>query len=304
MPVDNSCVTLPGPWQHRLVRASGAQFHVAQAGTLKEDRPLILLIHGFPEYWYAWRHQIPALAEAGYAVAAMDVRGAGGSDRTRHTFDTPTLANDVIGVIRAVGASKAILVGTGSGGALAWSAASLAPSLIAGVATISAPHPVDTFRLGLHVTFRTWRHYLSAFLPQLAEKSLASRDKLKKLLAAVSAPGNRGAVEAVDYYSQALQLPNAAKTQLQQLQWTWGMTRRPSGRKHLDKLSSPLNIPVLTVRGDLDPLLPTRAWASTKKHVAADYRHVVLPDTGYLAHEENPDEINRLLLEFLAEHAS
>lgn len=299
MPADNSCVTLPGPWKHRLVRASGAQFHVAMAGTLTEGQPLVVLIHGFPEYWYAWRNQIPALAEAGYAVAAVDVRGAGGSDRTRHTFDTPTLASDIIGVVRSLGASKAILVGTGSGGALAWVAASLAPNLISGVVTISSPHPTDTFKLGLHITFRTWRHYLSAFRPQLAERALTNPSKLKKLLSEVSAPGNTGATEAVEYYSQALQLPNAAKTQIQQLRWTWGMNRKRSGRKLLDQISRPLNIPVMTIRGDLDPLLPTRAWANTSRHVAGGYRHEVIPDAGYLAHEEAPDEVLRLLLEYL-----
>ena len=299
MPADNSCVTLPGPWHHRLVRASGAQFHVATAGTLTEGKPLIVLIHGFPEYWYAWRNQIPALAEAGYAVAAVDVRGAGGSDRTRDTFDTPTLASDIVGVIRSLGASQAVLVGTGSGGALAWVAASLAPNLITGLVTISSPHPIDTFKLGLHVTFRTWRHYLSAFLPQVAEQALKNPAKLKKLLAEVSAPGNTGATEAVEHYADALQLPNAAKTQIHQLRWTWGMNRRRSGRKLLNQISRPLNIPVLTIRGDLDPLLPSRAWAQTTKHVAGEYRHVVLPNTGYLAHEENPNEVQRLLIEFL-----
>lgn len=301
MPADNSCVTLPGPWRHRLVRASGAQFHVATAGTLREGSPLVLLLHGFPQYWYAWRKQIPVLADAGYAVAAMDVRGAGGSDRTRQTFDAPTLARDVIGVVRSLGASQAVLVGTSSGGSLAWSAASLEPTLITGLVTVSAPHPVDTYRLGLHVTFRTWRHYLTSFLPKVAEKSLQNPSILTKVLAEFSAPGNTGATEAAEHYAHALQLPNAAKTQIHQLRWTWSSPRRSSGRHHLEKISRPISAPVLTVRGQLDPLLPERAWGRTRSHVTGPYRHVVLPDTGHFAPEESPDEFNPLLLDFLSD---
>ena len=300
MVADNSCVTIPGPWQHRLVRASGAQFHVATAGKMTEGAPLVLLLHGFPQYWYAWRKQIPVLAEAGYAVAAMDVRGAGGSDRTRDTFDGPTLAQDVIGVIRSLGASEAVLVGCSSGGNLAWAAASLEPNLISGVVTASAPHPIDTYRLGFHVTFRSWRHYFTSFLPRVAEKSLQNPASLKKLVSEFSAPGNSGASEAAEEYAQAMQLPNAAKTQIHQLKWTWSSPRSSAGRNHLEKLSQPIAAPVLTIRGDLDPLLPERAWAQASSRVTGPYQHVVLPDTGHFPPEESPEEFNRLLLDFLA----
>lgn len=299
MPADNSCVTLPGPWRHRLVRASGAQFHVATAGDDREDATLVLLLHGFPQYWYAWRNQIPALAEAGYAVAAMDIRGAGGSDRTRDTFDMPTLARDVHGVIRSLGASSAVLVGLGAGGSLAWSAASLEPDLVKGLVTVSAPHPADTYRLGLHVTFRTWRHYFAAFLPRIAEDRLQNPESLEALLAEFSAPGNTGATEAAEHYAHALQLPSAAKAQIHQLRWTWSSPRRPSGREHLEQISRPIKAPVLTIRGDLDPLLPARAWSRTASRVTADYSHVVMPRTGHFPPEESPEEFNKILLGFL-----
>lgn len=68
----------PGPWTHRDVAANGARFHVAEVG----EGPLVLLVHGWPEYWWAWRHQMTALAEAGFRAVALDLRGVGGSDRT------------------------------------------------------------------------------------------------------------------------------------------------------------------------------------------------------------------------------
>ena len=71
-----SAVQLAGPWSHRTVSANGSRFHIAEAG----DGPLVLMLHGFPEFWYSWRHQIPALAEAGFRVIAPDLRGFGASE--------------------------------------------------------------------------------------------------------------------------------------------------------------------------------------------------------------------------------
>ena len=71
-------VDVPGPWEHRYIAANGARFHVASMG----DGPLLVLLHGFPEFWWAWRHQLPELAAAGWRTVAMDLRGYGGSDKT------------------------------------------------------------------------------------------------------------------------------------------------------------------------------------------------------------------------------
>ena len=94
-------IEIPGPWQHRHVAANGARFHVAEAGPA--DGPLVLLLHGFPEFWWAWRDQLPALAAAGYRAVAMDLRGYGGSDKTPDGYDPVTLAQDVSGVVKALG---------------------------------------------------------------------------------------------------------------------------------------------------------------------------------------------------------
>ena len=70
---DAASVLIEGPWEHRLVAANGARFHVAVQG----EGPLVLLLHGFPQFWYTWHHQLPALAESGYQAAAVDLRGYG-----------------------------------------------------------------------------------------------------------------------------------------------------------------------------------------------------------------------------------
>ena len=117
-----------GPWTHREVAANGARFHVAELGT----GPLVLLLHGFPEFWWAWRHQLPALADAGYRAVAMDLRGYGGSDKTPRGYDPMTLAADVAGVIRTLGVPSAVVVGQGWGGHVGWAAAAGSPGLRVG----------------------------------------------------------------------------------------------------------------------------------------------------------------------------
>lgn len=78
-------VRIEGPWTHRDVAANGARFHIAELG----DGPLVLLLHGFPQFWWTWRHQLTALADAGYRAVAMDLRGVGGSDRTPRATTPP-----------------------------------------------------------------------------------------------------------------------------------------------------------------------------------------------------------------------
>ena len=111
MNVDASTLLIDGPWRHQFVPANGARFHVAIAGPDDNDAPLVVLLHGMPEFWWAWRHQLPALAAAGYRVAAMDLRGTGASDKPPHGYDVPTLARDVAGLVRSLGADRAVVVG-------------------------------------------------------------------------------------------------------------------------------------------------------------------------------------------------
>ena len=113
--VDSAELAVEGPWQHRFVAANGARFHVVVAGPDDRDAPLVVLLHDLLQYWWAWHHQLTDLAAAGYRVAAMDLRGTGGSDKPPHGYDTPTMATDVARVIRSLGADRCVLVGSGTG---------------------------------------------------------------------------------------------------------------------------------------------------------------------------------------------
>jgi pimeloyl-ACP methyl ester carboxylesterase len=140
-------VEIPGPWEHRYVAANGARFHVARSVPSGPSRgPLVLLLHGFPEFWWAWRAQLPALAEAGYRATAMDLRGYGGSDKTPRGYDPVTLAQDVSGVVKALGERRAVLVGHGWGGYVGWATAVLHPREVSALCAVAAPHPSTLLR--------------------------------------------------------------------------------------------------------------------------------------------------------------
>src|SRR5919107_5008791 len=123
--------------EHREVEVSGLRMHVAVQG----DGPLVVLLHGFPESWYSWRHQLGALADAGFHVVAPDQRGYGGTTRPEaiEKYTLLDLVGDVVGLIDALGAGKAIVVGHDWGAPVAWHTALLRPARGHGVVRLSVP---------------------------------------------------------------------------------------------------------------------------------------------------------------------
>jgi pimeloyl-ACP methyl ester carboxylesterase len=122
---------------HRIIEASSIRIHVAERGT----GPLVILCHGFPECWYSWRHQLPALAKAGFRAVAPDLRGYGRSDRPEEVEKYTILDNigDIVGLVDALGAEQAVIAGHDVGAAIAWQAALLRPDRFRGVIALSPP---------------------------------------------------------------------------------------------------------------------------------------------------------------------
>src|SRR5437660_6827727 len=110
---------------HRVVDARGLSMHIAEAGS----GPLVLLLHGFPESWYSWRHQLAALAEAGYHAVAPDQRGYGQTDRPEsvEAYTTLHLVGDMVGLLDALGEEEAVIVGHDWGASVAWNATLMRP---------------------------------------------------------------------------------------------------------------------------------------------------------------------------------
>jgi pimeloyl-ACP methyl ester carboxylesterase len=125
------------PLAHRMLDCRGSRIHAVEAG----DGPLVVLVHGFPESWYSWRHQLPFLAEAGYRAVAIDQRGYGRSSkfRVQSAYRIGELVGDIVGVLDAYGADRAVVVGHDWGAPVAWTFAWLHPDRCAGVVGLSVP---------------------------------------------------------------------------------------------------------------------------------------------------------------------
>ncbi|HYU66237.1 MAG TPA: alpha/beta fold hydrolase, partial [Jatrophihabitantaceae bacterium] len=135
---DDSVVLINGPWTHRMVRANGIALHVAEMGT----GPLVLMLHGFPQFWWTWHQQMVDLADAGFRAVSVDLRGYGASDKPPRGYDAPNLTADIANLVRALGERDAIIVGNDIGGALAWTVAAMHPRVVRRLAVVGAAHPL------------------------------------------------------------------------------------------------------------------------------------------------------------------
>ena len=301
---DPSAVLLPGPWRHRFVPANAARFHVAEvdpSGDAVEGAtrpPLVVLLHGFPQMWWAWRGPLAALGAAGYRAVAMDLRGTGASDKPPSGYDVPTLTRDVAGVIRSLGAQEAVVVGHGVGGTVAWSMAALEPGVTRAVAAFGALHPLrmHTGAVVRAMLARTsGRHLAFAQLPYFPERVTTRGDLVPRVLAEWGAPGWL-TPEVADTYRSAAQVPFAAHSAMEILRWMVRSTPRVDGQRYLAALRTPTRVPVLQVHGALDRAIPLRvaAWGN-----GAPYRFEALPDAGHFLPDEAPDGTAELLLDWL-----
>ncbi|MEV0677281.1 alpha/beta hydrolase [Actinosynnema sp. NPDC050436] len=303
LPPDPSTVRVPGPWAHRDVSANGIRLHVAELG----DGPLVLMLHGFPEFWWSWRHQLPALAEAGYRAVAVDLRGYGDSDKPPRGYDGFTLAGDVAGLVKALGAAKAHLVGHAWGGLLAWTVAAMHPRLVHSVTAIAAPHPLALRRAIRRHPRRQGRasaHVFRYQVPLHPERKL-TRDggaEVARLLSAWAGPKwtvSPEYDEVVRRNSEALRVPGAAHCALEYYRWAVRSQLRGDGRRFAEAVDRRLSMPVLQVHGADDPVMLATTAADSGQWVGPNSRFQSLPEVGHFPHQEAPNTTSRLITEFL-----
>ena len=287
-------ITLDGPWTHRTIAARGARFHIAEAG----DGPLVLLLHGFPQFWWTWRHQLPALADAGYRAVAMDLRGFGGSDHTPRGYDLPSLAGDVAAVIASLGARDAIVVGHDWGGLVGWTLASYEPKAVRRFAAVSAPHPLR-LRASLLRRPDLTRQLWAMQAPWVPERtwSGASSSRVDAMLHAVGRPWVARPPDVADLP------PRLRAGQHRLLRGGVPPLVRPlDGPTRRGALPSPapdsVSAPVLQVHGPRR-LLPAEFAQGSSRYVAAPYRWRLLDGVGHFPHEEDPEQFNGELLHWL-----
>ncbi|HEY0697255.1 MAG TPA: alpha/beta hydrolase, partial [Micromonospora sp.] len=253
--VDESCVLIDGPWTHRFVGANGSRFHVVEAGS----GPLVLFLHGFPEFWWAWHEALPVIADAGYRAVAVDLRGYGASDKPPRGYDGYTMAADVAGLIRSLGERTATVVGAGFGGMVAWTAAAFHPSLVRRLVVLGASHPL---RLRAAI-FADPRGQFSAATPTLKfqlprYEHVLTRDDAALVGDFLSRWGGPEWVTgpSFDDYSRkcrtAMRIPQASFCALEGYRWAFRSVLRLHGSRFVRLMQEPLVTPTLQLHGALD----------------------------------------------------
>lgn len=302
VPVDDSFVLLDGPWSHRFVSANGNRFHVVEAGT----GPLVLFLHGFPEFWWAWHHQLRALADAGYRAVAVDMRGYGATDKPPRGYDGYTMAADVTGLIRALGERSAVLVGAGYGGMMAWTTAAFHPKMVRHLIVGGAAHPL---------------RLRSALLTDPRGQSASATPVLKFQIPRYEHIVTRNDAELVETYLRewsgqrwaasadfadyarkcrtAMQIPQAAFCALESYRWAFRSVLRLHGYRFVKLLQQPIVTPTLQLHGALDRAVLPRTAQGSGRYVIARYEWRLLDEVGHFPHIEVPDLVSGAIIEWM-----
>jgi pimeloyl-ACP methyl ester carboxylesterase len=315
------------PPEFAIVQTNGIRLRVALAGR----GPLVVLVHGWPESWYSWRHQIPALVEAGYRVAAPDVRGYGGSDKPAaiEAYSLKEMCTDVAGLIESLGERQAILVGHDWGAPIVWHTSLFFPERVRAVAGLSVPHagrgPAPRIELFRNIYKDRFFYQIYFQQPGVAEAELEAdvRTSLRKIYYGSSGerlktgprPNKLPDAKYLDGMTDPDPLPDWLTRD--DLDYYVGEFERSGFRGPLNRYRTAeidfaqqaevanrrVEQPAAFIAGSLDPVLAflpgVDMIARMREHVT-DLRLVRIFDgAGHRIQQERPAEVNAALLEFL-----
>lgn len=272
--------------RHSQVRTNGISLHCAEAGS----GPLILLLHGFPEFWYGWRRQIPDLAAAGFRVVAPDLRGYGLSDRPSgiESYRIQELAADVAGLVESLGEAEAVIVGHDWGGVVAWYTAMLHPGAVRRLVVLNAPHPVAYAREMRKLSSQVWRSWYAGFhqLPWLPEAAWRAGNfmVLRRVIGGSPAP----AEAEMDEYVNAFARPGAI---------TAALNYYRAALRHRAPRPVPIASPTLIVWGERDRFLVPELTLGLERWVP-DLRIERLPRATHWVQHDEPATVGRLIADF------
>jgi len=285
--------------EHHQIRTNHLTLHVAAAGP--PTGPLILLLHGFPEFWYGWRKQIPALAGTGYRIWAPDQRGYNRSDKPGgvKNYRIELLAGDVLGLMDAAGRQTAFLVGHDWGAAVAWHLAASHPERIDRMAAINVPHPqvmVRHLRRSPRQLLRSW--YMLFFqlpwLPEALSRCCSWRFPTSALRN-TSLPGTFSNAD-LQRYREAWSQPGAYSAMLNWYRAAFRMASLPS-------TNSRISVPTLLIWGAGDRFLG-RELARPSIERCDRGRLEFFEQATHWVHHEQADRVNALLIDFFQERKS
>ena len=313
----------------RFIDTNGIRMRIAEMG---DEGPLILLAHGWPESWYSWRHQIPALANAGYRVVAPDMRGYGKTDAPAAVegYDIVQLAADMVGIIDEIGEEQAIIVGHDWGALVAWNSVLLYPSRFSGLVAMSVPYggraprsPLESWqeRFGDNFYYILYhqepgvaeaeydadpvgllsRLYLSPDspreAPEVTDPLRSAGGWIKRLGAPLERPAWLRDAD-LDYYVSQFEETGfrGGVNYYRNFHRNWEITPQLAEAK--------VTVPTRFIAGEQDVVIggaTQEMLTGSMARVVPDLRGVVLlPDAGHWVQQERPEETNAAILEFLA----
>ncbi|HIK43709.1 MAG TPA: alpha/beta hydrolase [Leptolyngbyaceae cyanobacterium M65_K2018_010] len=285
-------MTAPNRWQHDVLAANGIRLHYVIQG----QGPLMLFLHGFPEFWYAWRHQIAEFA-SDYTCVALDLRGYNESDKPLgvEAYRLEVLIEDVVGAIQALGFERCTLVGHDWGGAIAWAVAYAYPQRLDALVTLNIPHPAR-FAAGLRTPqqlLRSW--YIGLFqIPVLPELLLRVNDYwwIEPLFRGLAIRKTAFSDADLHAYKAAAAKPGALRA----------MVNYYRALRRGDWLTRPwsvLTVPTLLIWGEEDVALGKELALGTEAYVG-DFQLRYIPQCSHWVQQEQPEQVNHYIREFLA----
>jgi pimeloyl-ACP methyl ester carboxylesterase len=278
---------------HHHALINGIQLHYVEAGS----GPLVLLLHGFPEFWYSWHHQIAALSTAGLRVMAPDLRGYNESDKPAGipNYRMELLSGDVLGLVRHAGVERAVIVGHDWGGAIAWDVAMRHPEVVEKLIILNAPHAAAFQReIGkLSQLLKSW--YIFFFqLPWLPEWAMRRRHfaALERTLRQDTLRRGAFSEEDIQRYKEALARPGALTATINYYR---AIFRGRLWRGH----STPvIKAPTLVIWGEKDRYLNLSLTNGLGQWVKV-LRIERLPGVSHWAQNDAPERVNELMLDFV-----
>jgi pimeloyl-ACP methyl ester carboxylesterase len=278
---------------HSIVRAGQVRLHVVQAGP--QDGPPVILLHGFPDFWLGWRHQIEALAAAGYRVIVPDQRGYSTSDKPVGTgaYNISQLTGDVRSLADALGLGRFSLVGHDWGGIIAWACGSRLADRLDRLVILNAPHPETMLSYMLRDPIQLLRsNYMGWFqIPALPEKLLSARQYALLVRALRMSSSRADAFSDIELrlYRQAWSEPGALTAMIN---WYRAMPSRPA-------MKTVIEVPTLVLWGAKDPALG-RGLATEALRFCADGYVQMFEYASHFVQRDEPAAVNAALLKFLA----
>ncbi|MDQ4123634.1 MAG: alpha/beta hydrolase [Acidobacteriota bacterium] len=283
-------------FKHDYAQIGGVRLHYVTAG---EGEKLVVLLHGFPEFWYSWRNQIPALSES-YTVVAPDFRGYNLSDKPANTsdYEMGKIVDDVLGLIRHFGREQAAIVGHDWGAALAWRLAQQHPESVSKLCAMQVP-PMSVWRK--NQTFRqllaSW--YMFFFqLPALPELFLSANDyaALEKTLRKTVARRDVFTDEVIEEYRKSWRETEKLTSQINYYRanvFKALFSKQSTGTK--------IQVPTLFIYGEKDHAILPETVRGVSEAVEAPFSEFRIADAAHWVQQEAAEDVNEVLLDFLAD---